>query len=210
MLIITSLFIILFFASCAPAKIVREEPAIVCPLPKTGNYYVVKKGDSLWRIAKNYGFSADDLMLANKDVSVRDLKVGQKIFIPERVRDSRLFIWPLNGEVINHFGQSVNNSINRGLNIRVASGDRQVRAAASGTIVFSDYLKGWGKTVILKHSSDFYTVYAHLDNTLLKEGSCGSQGDVIGQVASARDGSFVLHFEIRKRYIPQDPSKYLN
>ncbi len=44
--------------------------------------YVVKKGDSLWLIAKRYGVSSDALTKANNIKNAKSLKVGQKLTIP--------------------------------------------------------------------------------------------------------------------------------
>ena len=50
------------------------------PLPGD-NYYVVKKGDSLWKIANNYGISVSELKSAN-NLTSNLLSVGQKLVIP--------------------------------------------------------------------------------------------------------------------------------
>ena len=50
------------------------------PLPGA-NYYVVKKGDSLWKIATSYGISVDELKKAN-NLTSNNLDIGQLLFIP--------------------------------------------------------------------------------------------------------------------------------
>ncbi len=200
------------FLSCASVRTVEKKPTLSQSYlaRKGGIYYSVRKGDSLWRISRRYGISIAEIMRENNTVSARDLKIGQKLFIPYREKDSRAFIWPAEGEVVNSFGESVDNAINRGLNIKTVPSNNKVRLAASGVVVFSNYLKGWGKTVIVKHDSNFYTIYANLEESLLQEGKSSRQGEIVGKVASAKDGTHVLHFEIRKKYIPQNPLKYLN
>ena len=39
--------------------------------------------------------------------------------------------------------------------------------------------------------------------------SFAKKGQTIAEVASGRDGNYILHFEIRKNYIPQDPLRYI-
>ncbi len=213
MLKLTSLFILIsiFIVSCAPVTAPTKQKCFYDVTVPKGTYYFVNKGDSLWRISRKYGISVEELIQENNISSPRDLKVGQKLFIPRRRTFSKgIFLWPVNGEVVNFFGESVNNLVNRGLNIKTSSDNRKVSASAQGRVVFSSELKGWGKTIIMKHDSNFYTLYANLDNALIKEGSFAKKGQVIGDVLAGKDGNYVLHFEIRKKYLPEDPIRYLN
>ena len=150
-------------------------------------------------------------MRENNISSPYDLKAGRKIFISHYYLSKTAgFLWPLKGEIVNYFNEHVDNTLNRGVNIQTSSDNREVRASAQGRIVFSNNLKGWGKTVVLKHISGLYTIYANLDNTLVKEGKSAEKGEVLGMVASGKNGNYILHFEVRKKHIPEDPLKYLN
>lgn len=206
-----SLFIFIFFISCAPARI--SQPYTTPPIESSikGTYYTVKRGDSLWRISKKYSVSVNELMQRNNISSPQNLKTGQRIFIPIRqMKNTGYFLWPINGEVTNLFNEIVENSVNKGINIKATAGNKSVNACAYGKIVFSDNLKGWGKTIIIEHDSNFYTIYANLADTFVKEGSYAQRGQRIGEIAFGKNGSYLFHFEVRKRNIPQDPLKYLN
>ena len=50
-------------------------------IPVSDNYYVVKKGDSLWKIANSYGISVDDLKSAN-NLTSNLLSIGQILNLP--------------------------------------------------------------------------------------------------------------------------------
>ncbi|MBC2593566.1 LysM peptidoglycan-binding domain-containing protein [Ruficoccus amylovorans] len=52
--------------------------------PQTGISYVVKSGDSLWKIARDNNSSVRDIQNANQITNPGDLKVGQTIFVPQR------------------------------------------------------------------------------------------------------------------------------
>lgn len=57
--------------------------ATTTPAPAvTARVYVVKKGDSLWKIAKAQGVSIGDMARANNITKTSQLKVGQKLQIP--------------------------------------------------------------------------------------------------------------------------------
>ena len=44
--------------------------------------YIVKKDDTLWKIAKRYGSTVEDIARANGIEDENKIFVGQKIFIP--------------------------------------------------------------------------------------------------------------------------------
>ncbi len=212
MKILISLFL-LFVISCAPVryqsnKILSESPLI----KKSRPVYLVKNGDSLWRISKRYGVSVDDLMKENRLSSPQGLNIGQKLYIPYKYvnKHNASFIWPIKGEVINFFKENVDNTINNGLNIKITNNNKKVKASIDGDVIFSNYLKGWGKTIILKHGNNFYTVYANLDTTLVTTGTFAKKTQPIGTVGSGKNGDNILHFEIRKNSVPKDPLRFLN
>lgn len=48
--------------------------------------YIVKKGDTLWKIAKRYGSTIDDIVRTNGIEDENRINPGQKLFIPRYVR----------------------------------------------------------------------------------------------------------------------------
>ncbi len=56
-----------------------EEPAAT---PVSGKRYTVKKGDTMWAIAQDYGISLADLRAANPDVDPHTMRVGTVLIIP--------------------------------------------------------------------------------------------------------------------------------
>ncbi|MFA5007717.1 MAG: peptidoglycan DD-metalloendopeptidase family protein [Candidatus Omnitrophota bacterium] len=119
------------------------------------------------------------------------------------------FIWPLQGEVVNNFGANVNHTANKGINIK-AKPQEIVIASESGQAVFASHIKGWGKTLIIKHANNFYTVYANLDDVKVREGAAIKKGESIGHAAQlTSDKQGLLHFEIRKKHLADNPLRYL-
>jgi LysM repeat protein len=63
----------------APAPVAVAQPA---PVSATAQVYVVKKGDSLWKIAKAENVTVGELSRANNMSKTSVLKVGQKLTVP--------------------------------------------------------------------------------------------------------------------------------
>ena len=196
--------------SCAPYRVSHLPSLPTQPIGTVG-CYIVKEDDSLWRIAKNYGISVDAIMKKNRISSSTDLKVGQKIIIPEKqTPHTRLsFLWPVKGPVVNSFGEYSNHIMNKGLNIKTKPGENIV-SSEEGAIVYADYVKGWGKIIIVKHPDSFYTVYANIDEIFIKEGNTVKRAEAIGKSSlKTNSESRIIHFEIRKKYIADNPLVYL-
>lgn len=75
-----------------------------------------------------------------------------------------------------------------------------VLATRAGRVAVSDYLGGYGLTVILRHGEgDLESRYAHLSRLMVKPGEWIEQGEVVGLVGSTGNSTGPhLHFEIRQ------------
>lgn len=62
-------------------NIVIGQRLLITKTPDTSNVYVVKKGDSLWSIARRYDLTVDELIKAN-NLSDLTLRIGQQLIIP--------------------------------------------------------------------------------------------------------------------------------
>lgn len=119
--------------------------------------------------------------------------------------------WPVRGAVQGRFGAPrAEGSTNwRGVFVRASQGT-EVRAIARGTVVFSDWLRGFGNLVIVDHGGGYMSVYGNNDSILKNTGDTVRSGETIATVGSSggRDESG-LYFEIRYRGQPQDPAKWM-
>lgn len=226
-LVLPFTFCLLTFIGCATAPSVTPPPAprlpsIVKKPAIEGVYHKVKKGETLWRISKIYNVDLEAIVTANRLKDTTKIEVGQQIFIPggkerEDVYTNNFtlgskpdFIWPVKGKVISVFGAKQNGVINKGIDIQVKSGS-EVVAARSGKVTFIDEnLKGYGKTIIIDHQDGYSTVYTNNSEILVKIGQVVAQNFVIAKAGSSgRATTSCLHFEIRKKYKPQNPFYYL-
>jgi lipoprotein NlpD len=122
----------------------------------------------------------------------------------EAVADSTLkWQWPIKGKLVASFdGQS-----NKGINLSGAAGEA-VTAAAAGKVIYSGMdIRGTGKLLIVKHNSNYLSVYGHQGVNLLKEGSMVAAGEKLATLATS--GTPLLHFEIRLKGKPIDPTSLL-
>ena len=113
--------------------------------------------------------------------------------------------WPTEGKVIANF----NDGSNKGI---VISGKRgqAVNASAAGRVIFSGTgIRGLGKLVVIRHNSNYLSVYAHNDNLLVKEGQNVRKGQRIAEMGNSDAEQVKLHFEIRRQGKPVDPAKLL-
>lgn len=75
-----------------------------------------------------------------------------------------------------------------------------VIAAYSGRVTVSDFVGGYGLTVVLRHDEQTAeTLYGHLSEIFVQPGDYIEQGEVIGRVGSTGNSTGPhLHFELRK------------
>ena len=115
--------------------------------------------------------------------------------------------WPAKGEVIKHF--SLSGQINKGIDLAGKRGE-PVFAAANGTVVYRGTgMVGYGNLVIIKHSEDYLSAYAHNSRLLVNEGESTQAGQKIAEIGSTGASRDKLHFEIRRQGKPVNPLQYL-
>jgi len=121
--------------------------------------------------------------------------------------DPQFWTWPSNGQLVTDFKGS--SSLHKGIDLRGNLGE-PVRAAAAGKVVYAgDGLRNYGNLVIVKHSDNFLSAYAHNRRILVSEGVTVGQGQRIAEMGSSGTDSVKLHFQIRYDGNPVDPLNYL-
>ncbi len=119
--------------------------------------------------------------------------------------DEPNWIWPASGPTVGNFEEGKR----KGLAIGGKAGD-PVMAAADGRVVYAGSgLRGYGNLIILKHSGDYLTAYAHNQSLLVKEDQVVRKGQKNAEMGSTDADRVELHFEIRKKGKPIDPAKQL-
>ena len=207
------LFIVMYLAGCATTK--HDGNVVSYPEPeKKGIYHKVGKGQTLWRIAKAYEVSINDIISSNNIPNAANVEENQLIFIPGAYTVKTIpvatepsdadFIWPVVGKVVKYFHESYGGRVNKGIQVRPQK-DFLVKAARGGRVIFADYLSGYGYTVILDHRDGFYSVYAQNVELLVSLDQSVAQNTAIAKLDPDDD----LYFEIRENAIEQNPFYYL-
>lgn len=114
---------------------------------------------------------------------------------------------PVRGDIVNKFGSAREDSgvSWKGLFIRANEGS-EVKAIASGTVVFADWLRGFGNLVIVDHGDGFMSLYGNNQSLLRNVGDEVDPGDSIAAVGnSGGNADSGLYFEMRHRSKPFDP-----
>ncbi len=181
--------------------------------------YSVKKGDTLYSIARNHKMVLADLLELNdiKDLNNYTLQAGAtlKVKILKTIYTDfddlpeSSFIFPYRGSIVSKYGTDENNLANRGINISGKSGDKVV-AADYGIVEYSDDIRGFGKAIIIKHKNGYTTAYAHLSEAKVKAGDIVNKGDYIGNIGdTGMVNKSELYFKISYLGMPIDPLKLL-
>ncbi len=178
----------------------------------SGVYHTVQKGQSLWRIAKTYGVSLEDIARANNISDPNLIEEGMQLYIPGADRElpvevgeakiSRERPKPKNRRKVSkepdyppfkgNFIWPVKGTLpavseedsapDGGLNILAPAG-ADIRAAAPGRVVYSDNkMNFYGNMIIIKHQPPYFTIYAHNAENLVKTDDVVTQGQVIARV----------------------------
>jgi len=114
---------------------------------------------------------------------------------------------PVRGEISNRFGSVRQDSgISwKGLFIKASEG-AEVKAVASGRVVFADWLRGFGNLIILDHGDGYMSLYGNNQSVLRQEGEMVKGGDTIASVGNTGGNeSNGLYYELRKQSRPFDP-----
>lgn len=122
--------------------------------------------------------------------------------------------WPADGQVISFFGRQKHPTFNtyvqrKGIEIRTTEGSF-IHAVMPGTVVYADWLKGYGLVIILDHANGFFSLYAHASKILAKVGEQVAEGHPIGETGdTGMIGENTLYFELREGAEPVDPLHWL-
>ena len=188
-----------------------------------GVWHRVEEGQTLWRIAKTYRVSLEEIKGANDIEDVVYVAIGTWLIIPNAEKTMYVqgsadaeseeeydpgFIWPLKGQVVSSFGKS-GEDFHYGIDIKSAK-NQDIVATLSGTVVLSSTIRGYGPTIIIEHENNFCSLYSKNIKSLVHEGQQVGKNSVIAKAGAGGAASAdALHYELFFKGKPVNPLYYL-
>jgi septal ring factor EnvC (AmiA/AmiB activator) len=125
-----------------------------------------------------------------------------------------LLIIPVTGRIASLFGPYKNRkyditNFRSGIDIKADKGE-PVRSVFQGKVLYSSWFKGYGNMIIIDHGNNYYTIYAHLEETFKSKGDAVETREVIATVGDTGSiGGAKLYFEVRHHGKPENPLEWL-
>ena len=88
--------------------------------------------------------------------------------------------------------------------------DTPIQATADGRVAEAGWMDRYGWGIVIAHTDDLETLYAHLDRIGVRMGEKVSRGDIIGRMGRSGNATGVhLHYEVRRSGKPVNPMPYM-
>ena len=115
----------------------------------------------------------------------------------------------MKGRLKKRFGERLSGGVKlEGVVIALAEGE-PVRAVHAGTVVFSDWLRGYGMMVIIEHDNGFMSLYGYNQRLMKAVGDQVDAGEMISlSGSSGGQQQASLYFAIRKGADSMNPAKW--
>ncbi|MCW4456327.1 peptidoglycan DD-metalloendopeptidase family protein [Flavobacterium sp. MXW15] len=230
--------------ACGTATVVRNPGTSGAPVPTTsvakpGATVTVKRGDTLYAIARQHNITPRDLAAWNRLSEPYTIYPGQSLRLypagattatttrPPATTPAKtptptpapapVATPPVKSDISWRWpaegalvGRYVaGEATKQGVDIAGSSG-QAVRAAANGVVVYSGAgLVGYGELIIVKHNEQWLSAYGHNRKRLVNEGQNVKAGEQIAEMGRTGANRDMLHFEIRYNGKPVDPLLYL-
>ncbi len=156
----------------------------------------------------------NELMATSERIAnmIRNLESGGTISSSSIVSSG--YAWPIAGEITSPFGWRVHpvfgtEKFHTGLDIAADYGDPIV-ASNSGTVIYADWMGGYGNAVMIDHGGGIVTLYGHNSSLAVYDGQQVAKGQIIAYAGSTGYSTGPhCHFEVRIHGEVTDPLDYL-
>jgi len=118
--------------------------------------------------------------------------------------------WPVAGNLLASFGGRLPDGRRSDGVLIAAPAGTAIKAVADGTVVFADWMTGYGNILIVDHGNGYMSLYAHADGLLKDPGTPVRRGDPVATVGtSGGQDMAALYFELRRNGTPVNPAGWL-
>ena len=173
------------------------------------SFYIVQPGDSLWSIALKLNIDQKALIAVNNLNEPYAIYPNQKLLISRsenidflREKGSPLqWHHPLNENL-----QSSN--INDGWIVFKQPKGTPIFSIDRGKVeIAGPDIPGYGNLVMISHSNNYLSLYAHCDKIFVEEGDEVERGSMVAQLGSTESPIPLLKFQLRKNGKPVKSEK---
>ncbi|MGB8339015.1 MAG: peptidoglycan DD-metalloendopeptidase family protein [Burkholderiales bacterium] len=151
-------------------------------------------------LVQNPGLEGGQLAMIKPGATVPDATLPPPALTDEVTE----WAWPALGKIKGFFSET-----NKGLDISGTLGQPVMASAAGKVIYVGSSVPRMGKLLVISHSKNYLSIYAHNDKILVKEGQAVTKGQKVAEMGNTDSEQVKLHFEIRQMGKPVDPMKYL-
>lgn len=212
---------------------IKEGQVLKIP-PVDGVIHKVKKGETVYSIAKKYEANPQGMVDYPFNIFTNDetfdLAIGQVLMVPDGVMPkvkpvvpttylaqvmtpdagsvsaAGSFVWPAAGGISQGY-----RFYHKAIDI-ANKGGGPILAADGGRVIMAGWPdnSGYGNRIMIDHGNGYVTLYAHLSRISVTSGQSVNRGDTIGYMGSTgRSTGTHLHFEIRAGGALQNPLNFL-
>jgi murein DD-endopeptidase MepM/ murein hydrolase activator NlpD len=192
------------------------------PIGRFGIFHVVRGGDTLYSISKQYGTTIARLKAANGIIDERTVRKGARLYIPKpgeilavkpkpkpktpKTPPPKVFektlVRPCMGRIVVRFQDEIKGVPSGHIEISARAGTPVVAAKTGTVILVSQRFPGYGRAVMLQHEPGTTTLYARLGSIAVESGAVIRQGKKLGAV-----GSKPLVFQLSINGKVSDPTR---
>jgi lipoprotein NlpD len=143
--------------------------------------------------------------VASQSESAKNAEKNPETNAPINADDAAVsWIWPADGKVISTFSDG-----KKGIDIAGKMGQPVLAAGAGKVLYAGSGIRGYGNLVIVKHTNNLLSAYAHNKTIFVKEDQTVTKGQKIAEMGNSDSDAVKLHFEIRQQGKPVDPARFL-
>ncbi|MFN4245632.1 MAG: LysM peptidoglycan-binding domain-containing protein [Brevinematia bacterium] len=165
----------------------------------TDNVYVVKKGDTIFSISRKTGTSIEKIKKLNNLNNNSIIKPGMIIVLDKEYKKEipkspSFEMKNLNYSLPLSFTTYVRNHSSKFLEI-ISNREEDIKSVMDGKVIFIGAFSIFGKTIIIKHSDNLYSIYGMVDKETVKIGDNVKRNETIGKpTKDPSTGRYIIKF----------------